>query len=247
MSVLSRSAARLVIALAAIPVLAAPPVAAETQAPAPATVQALAPPSGPVTAHSGTTVFGIPVPALSDLPSLPEMISVVGALPERVGLPNANHVLDAQFDRLVQKLNVVIPTIETLGFEVRNFEVDWTVPPQIRVRLQSSEAVTDEEYAFVLAGVKGDLILESIVLSLGSVHKIQRASNLAPFQRAQLEVDLSIPPKVVMTFTDPTNKFHDRFLEHHEALQKAMAEARLHAPAAGAPPPGPDGIPLPPP
>jgi len=45
-SVLSRSAARLVIALAAIPVLAAPPVAAETQAPAPATVQALAPPSG---------------------------------------------------------------------------------------------------------------------------------------------------------------------------------------------------------
>jgi hypothetical protein len=228
--------------------LAAAPAMAETQAPAPATSQTLAPPSGPAVPRPGTTVLGIQIPPLPELPSLPEMINTVGALPERIGLPNANHVIDAQFDRLVQKLNLAIPAIETLGFEVRNFEVDWTMPPQIRVRLQSSETVTDEEYAFVLAGVKGDLILESIILSLGSVHKIQRAANLAPFQRAQLEVDLTIPPRVVMTFTDPTNKFHDRFVEHHEALQKAMAEAKLRAPTAGPPPPtGPDGIPLPPP
>ncbi len=229
-------------------VLAATSATAETQVPSMAFSQALSPLSGPPPAHPATTVLGIPMPTLPEMPSLPEMINTMGALPERIGLPNANHLIDAQFDRLVQKLNLAIPAIETLGFEVRNFEVDWTMPPQIKVRLQSSEDVTDEEYAFVLARVKGDLILESIILSLGSVHKIQKAANLAPFRRAQLEVDLGIPPKVVMTFTDPTNKFHERFVEHHNALLKAMSEANAHSFSA-TPPPLNDlnGIPLPPP
>ena len=237
------------LAMAVLLVVLAALTAASANAAEPPTFSQILSPSPEATAphHPTSSVLGFPLPTLPTLPSLPEMIDSVGALPERVGLPNANHLVDAQFDRLVQKLNLAIPAIETLGFEVRNFEVDWTMPPQIRVRLQSSEDVTDEEYAFVLAKVKGDLILESIILSLGGVHKIQKAANLAPFRRAQLEVDLTIPPKVVMTFTDPTNKFHERFLEHHEALKKAMDEAKLHGSSSGSSLfNDQNGIPLPP-
>ncbi len=188
------------------------------------------PPEG-AEAKPGMTVLGVRLPGLPqvtmpDMPSLPDMLNAVGALPEKIGLPNANNMVDQQFDRLVKKLNIAIPAVETLGYEVRNFEVEWTLPPQIRVRLQSSEDVSDAEYRHVLASVKGDLILESIILSLGGVRKIQQASDLAPFKRAIVEVDLTIPPKVVMTFSDPTNKFHDRFVDHHAALQKALAEGK---------------------
>ncbi len=215
--------------LAVIGIFAAAPAWAESQVPVHSTFQS--PPPEGAELKPGYNVLGMRLPALPqmkmpDLPSLPDMLTSVGALPEKIGLPNANQVIDAQFDRLVQKLNIAIPAVETLGYEVRNFEVDWGLPPQIRVRLQSSEEVTDAEYDHVLASVKGDLILESIVLSLSGVRKIQRASGLAPFKRAILEVDLTIPPKVVMTFSDPTNKFHDRFVEHHEALKKALAEGK---------------------
>ena len=231
--------------MALMAVLAAAPAGAETPAPVNSTFQS-PPPEGAET-KPGMSVLGVKLPGMPQMPSLPEMLSAVGSLPEKVGLPNANAVVDRQFDKLVQKLNVAIPAVETLGYEVRNFEVEWTLPPQIRVRLQSSEEVSDAEYAHVLASVKGDLILESIILSLGGVRKIQKTSGLAPFKRAFIEVDLTIPPKVVMTFSDPTNKFHDRFAEHRGALDKAMAEGKpfpdkkalLPAePAPAAPPPG---------
>ena len=208
---------------------AAPPAQAVSQVPVHSTFQS--PPPEGAEAKPGMSVFGMRLPGMPqvkmpEMPSLPDMLNAVGALPEKVGLPNANAVVDKQFDKLVQKLNVAIPAVETLGYEVRNFEVEWTLPPQIRVRLQSSEEVSDAEYEHVLASVKGDLILESIILSLGGVRKIQKASGLAPFKRAILEVDLTIPPKVIMTFSDPTNKFHDRFTDHHDALKKALAEGK---------------------
>ncbi len=217
----------LIALLAASP--AASPAGAESQVPVHSTFQS--PPPESAEAKPGLSVLGVRLPnmpqvKMPEMPSLPDMLSAVGSLPEKVGLPNANTVVDKQFDKLVQKLNIAIPAVETLGYEVRNFEVEWTLPPQIRVRLQSSEEVSDAEYEHVLASVKGDLILESIILSLGGVRKIQKASGLAPFKRAFLEVDLTIPPKVVMTFSDPTNKFHDRFTEHHDALRKALAEGR---------------------
>ena len=191
-------------------------------------------------APPGHDFFGLHVPPIPKLKlpdgmSLPEMLSSVGSLPEKVGLPSANHVIEVQFDKLIQKLNVAIPAVESLGYEVRNFEVDWTLPPQIKVRLQSSETVSDQEYEHVLASVRGDLIVESIILSLGGVRKIQRASGLAPFKRAQLEVDMGIPPKVVMIFSDPTNKFHERFVASHEALQKAIEEGKGKAQAPAKP------------
>ncbi len=200
------------------------------------------PPEG-AESKPGLTLLGVRLPSMPqvkmpDMPSLPEMLTSVGALPEKIGLPNANNMVDVQFDKLVQKLNIAIPAVETLGYEVRNFEVEWTLPPQIRVRLQSSEVVSDAEYEHVLASVKGDLILESIILSLGGVRKIQRASDLAPFKQAVVEVDLTIPPKVVMTFSDPTNKFHDRFVDHHAALKKALAEGKPFPERKVAPPPG---------
>ncbi|MEI8396240.1 MAG: hypothetical protein WCF85_16015 [Rhodospirillaceae bacterium] len=188
----------------------------------------------------GKTFLGVKMPEMPkmkmpDMPSLPDMLSTAGALPEKIGLPNANHIIDHQFERLVQKLNIAVPAVETLGYEVRNFEVDWTLPPTIKVRLQSSEQVTDEEYAFVLASVKGDLILESIVLSLNGVAKVQKASGLEPFKRAVIELTIGLPPHVLMTFSDPSNKFHERFIEHRAALQKAIAEAKARRPAAAAP------------
>jgi len=225
--------------LALIAILAASTARAETQMPVHSTFQS--PPPEGAEAKPGLSLLGVKLPGMPQMPSLPDMLTAVGSLPEKVGLPNANAMVDRQFDKLVQKLNVAIPAVETLGYEVRNFEVEWTLPPQIRVRLQSSEEVTDAEYEHVLASVKGDLILESIILSLGGVRKIQKASGLAPFKRAFLEVDLTIPPKVVMTFSDPTNKFHDRFTEHHDALRKALAEGKPFPdrkallPAAGAP------------
>ena len=235
---------RLPLALAAL-LLAAAAARAETPVPVNSTFQEPPPPGAEAKPNDG--LFGLRMPSmpqmkLPDMPSLPDMLHSVGSLTEKVGLPNANALVDKQFDKLVQKLDIAIPAVETLGYEVRNFEVEWTLPPQIRVRLQSSEEVSDAEYEHVLASVKGDLILESIVLSLGGVRKIQKASGLAPFKRAYLEVDLTIPPKVVMTFSDPTNRYHDRFTEHHEALQKAMADGKPFpdrnalAPAPEAPP-----------
>ncbi|MEI7608253.1 MAG: hypothetical protein WCJ64_12830, partial [Rhodospirillaceae bacterium] len=213
-------------------------------------------------AKTGMSLFGMQLPGMPkvkmpDMPSLPEMLNTVGALPEKVGLPNANAMVDKQFDKLVQKLNIAIPAVETLGYEVRNFEVEWTLPPQIRVRLQSSAEVSDVEFEHVLTSVKGDLILESIILSLGGVRKIQKTSGLAPFKRAFIEVDLTIPPKVIMTFSDPTNKFHDRFAAQHQALQKAMSDGKpfpdkkallpVVDPAAAAPVPAPAAAPAAPP
>ncbi|MEI6558908.1 MAG: hypothetical protein WCO00_10925 [Rhodospirillaceae bacterium] len=233
------------LALAAL--LAAAPARAETrlaesQVPVHSTFQS--PPPEGAEIKPGLSVLGMKLPALPqvkmpEMPSLPDMLTAVGAFPEKIGLPNANHLVDAQFDRLVQKLNIAIPAIETLGYEVRNFEVEWTLPPQVRVRLQSSEEVSDAEYAHVLASVKGDLILESIILSLGGVRKIQRAGDLAPFKRAVIEVDLTIPPKVIMTFSDPTNKFHDRFTDHHAALRKAISDGKPFPERKGAPDPVP--------
>ncbi len=213
--------------LALMAILAASGARADTPVPVHSTFQS--PPPEGADAKPGLSLLGVKLPGMPkmpEMPSLPDMLTAVGSLPEKVGLPNANTVVDKQFDKLVQKLNVAIPAVETLGYEVRNFEVEWTLPPQIRVRLQSSEEVSDAEYAHVLASVKGDLILESIILSLGGVRKIQKAAGLAPFKRAFLEVDLTIPPKVVMTFSDPTNKFHDRFTEHHDALRKAISEGK---------------------
>ena len=229
----------------AVLLLAAATVQAETPVPVNSTFQEPPPPGAE--AKPENSLFGLKMPTLPqvkfpDMPSLPDMLHSVGSLPEKVGLPNANAVVDKQFDKLVRKLNIAIPAVETLGYEVRNFEVEWTLPPQIRVRLQSSEEVSDAEYDHVLASVKGDFILESIILSLGGVRKIQKASGLAPFKRAFLEVDLTIPPKVVMTFSDPTNRYHDRFTEHHGALQKAMADGKpfpdrkAFEPPADAPP-----------
>lgn len=224
--------------LAILAVLSAPGARAETQMPVHSTFQT-PPPEGAEQAP-GKSLLGVRLPTLPqvhipDMPSLPDMLNSVGALPERVGLPNANRLIDAQFDKLVRKLDIAIPAVETLGYEVRNFEVDWTLPPQIKVRLQSSEEVSDAEYAHVLASVKGDIILESIILSLNGVHKIQQASGLAPFKRAVLEVDVGLPPHVIMTFSDPTNKYHDRFTEHRAALKKAMAEGKPF-PERAAPP-----------
>ena len=228
-------------ALALIALLAAPAASADTQMPVHSTFQS--PPPESADARSGISVLGVKLPAM---PSLPEMLNSVGALPEKVGLPNATGMVDRQFDKLVQKLNIAIPAVETLGFEVRNFEVEWTLPPQIRVRLQSSAEVSDAEYEHVLASVKGDFILESIILSLGSVRKIPKASGLAPFKRAFLEVDLGIAPKVIMTFSDPANKFNDRFADHHGALQKAMSEGKPFPDKnALLPPEAPAGAPAP--
>lgn len=165
---------------------------------------------------------GMPKVNMPEMPSLPDMLKSVGALPERVGLPNANQLVDQQFDKLVAKLNVAIPAVETLGFEVRNFEVDWTLPPKVRVRLQSHEDVTDAEYEAVLASIRGDLFLESIILSLGGVRKIQHATNLAPFKRAAIDVEFGLPPHVIMTFSDPTNRFLDRFRENREKLRQKL-------------------------
>ena len=229
--------------IAALLALAAPPASAETQLPLHSTFQT--PPPESAEPVPGKTFLGVKLPALPqvrmpEVPSLPEMLSSVGALPEKVGLPNANHVIDAQFDKLVRKLDIAIPMVETLGYEVRNFEVDWTLPPLIKVRLQSSEDVSDAEYQHVLASVKGDLILESIILSLNGVHKIQQSSGLAPFKRAQLEVDVGLPPHVIMTFSDPSNKFHDRFTEHRAALKKAMADGKPFPDRKGPPDPAKD-------
>ena len=225
-------AAAAVLALpAAVPSLAdaAPPAPSDDQLPVHSTFQT--PPPEGAEAKPGMSLFGMQLPGMPkvkmpDMPSLPEMLNTVGALPEKVGLPNANAMVDKQFDKLVQKLNIAIPAVETLGYEVRNFEVEWTLPPQIRVRLQSSAEVSDTEFEHVLKSVKGDLILESIILSLGGVRKIQKTSGLAPFKRAFIEVDLTIPPKVIMTFSDPTNKVHDRFALQHEALKKAISDGK---------------------
>jgi hypothetical protein len=213
----------LVVALVAT--LAAPAcgLAADARKPEPPTPQE--PAAEP--AKSGS-FLGLKMPAMPNLtkpemPSLPDLVKSVGALPERVGLPNANQVIDQQFDRMVQKLNRAIPAIESLGYEVRNFEVDWTLPPIIKVRLQSSEVVTHAEFDYVLKSVKGDLILESIIMSLAGVHRMQSATNLSAFKRALIEVDVAVPPHVIMVFSDPTNKFRERFEEHRRVMHEAMA------------------------
>ena len=92
----------------------------------------------------------------------------------------------------------------------------------------------------MLASVKGDIILESIILSLNGVHKVQQASGLKPFKRAVLEVDVGLPPHVVMTFSDPANRYHDRFTEHRAALDKAMAEGKPFPDRKGPPEPAKD-------
>ncbi|MEI6984921.1 MAG: hypothetical protein WCK65_02240 [Rhodospirillaceae bacterium] len=236
----------LVIAL--MTVMAAPLRAEPQSVPVHSTFQT--PPPESAETPPGKSILGVRLPTMPKmpalptmpkmpvLPSLPDMLSTVGALPERIGLPNASRIIDNQFDKLVAKLNIAIPAVETLGYEVRNFEVDWTLPPMIKVRLQSSESVSDAEYEHVLRSVKGDYILESIILSLNGVHKIQTASGLAPFKRAVLEVDIGVPPHVIMTFSDPSNKYQDRFAAHRAELKKAMAEGKPF-PAKPAPPPLP--------
>jgi len=199
------------------------PAAAETARPSPQTATPGQPAAGTTAkpADSGPLLGPLKLPDL-ELPKVPSLMEVwrqMDQLPEQVGLPRVNHVIDRQFDQLIGRLDTMIPVIESLGFQVRNFDIDWTLPPTIKVRLESTESATDEEYQKVLAQVRGDLVLESIVLSLGGVRRIQSASNLAPFKRALIEVDLSLPPHVVMSFSDPTNQFAERFRGHRENLR----------------------------
>ncbi|CAK0761711.1 exported hypothetical protein [Azospirillaceae bacterium] len=169
---------------------------------------------GPPIKHK---LFGIPLPTLPRL-SLPNFDKLSRVkLPE---IPRINDMVTQQLDRIIQELNNVVPVIETLGFEVKSFVIEWNIPPRVLIRLQSSEDVSDEEFDMIQRSVQSDMILQSVVFSLGGVRRIQRATNLSAFQRASLEIELAVPPRITMMFTDTTNTFHERFLTHRDSLHK---------------------------
>ena len=101
---------------------------------------------------------------------------------------------------LISDINAALPILNDNGYKMNEFEVELGLVPSIKPHFLISEELTEEKQAEILAELKGNKIASLLVKSLAQAGKLQKSIKVGNLKFAEVEIEASIPPKVILKF-----------------------------------------------
>jgi hypothetical protein len=127
--------------------------------------------------------------------SLPEMPSVsLPSLPA-LSMPDLSGISDS--NGLIQEVGSTLPLLESMGYEVATFRVQWSVPPRAKLRLRSNNVSDVAALESIDTNAPGGVISKALLTSALTAKRIQSNMKLGT---AIIDVDLALNPKIRMSF-----------------------------------------------
>src|SRR5215217_2470461 len=108
--------------------------------------------------------------------SLPEMPSVsLPSLPA-LSMPDLSGISDSMmraFNGLTQEVGSTLPLLESMGYEVATFRVQWSVPPRAKLRLRSNNVSDVATLESIDTNAPGGVISKALLTSALTAKRIQ--------------------------------------------------------------------------
>jgi hypothetical protein len=142
-------------------------------------------------------------------------------------LPNLWPDLDAsgKFYAFIQQIADTLPIVAKMGFEVSTLSIDMSLPPHAHLRLRSTSVADSEKVSDVATKAATGFVASTIIESAIAAKRIQSATK---FGGVILDVDLSVPPKVRMTFMSANRDANETSERMNEDLDVSSAKEVEH-------------------
>jgi hypothetical protein len=116
----------------------------------------------------------------------------------------------AQANMFVQQLNDSLPLLEQMGYEVSVINVQWAIPPKLKVRLRSKTGTQPAKAFEPVTAPNQSLFVKTLIWSAAEAKRIQGQMNVGT---AIVDVDFAIPPRIKMSFLKQRHQITDLTLE----------------------------------
>ncbi len=94
----------------------------------------------------------------------------------------------------------MIPMLQELGYETKEFLIHISVPPSIEIHLDANNTLTKEQVEAVKEKFKENIVFVKVVESLYRAGQLQKKLQSGTLQAKGIHIQLGIPPRVSLVY-----------------------------------------------
>jgi hypothetical protein len=125
-------------------------------------------------------------------------------------LSKMSEQVTVQANVFAQQVNETLPILEQMGYEVSIINIQWAVPPKLKVRLRSKAGAGPAKPVEAVMTPNQSIFVKTLIWSAAEAKRIQGQMNVGT---AIVDVDFAIPPRIKMSFLKQRHQITDLTLE----------------------------------